>query len=131
MFFAYLIGYNLANDSLYNITNLKDFATQEAYVKAHTAQTMAFMVLGISQLVHAFNVRSTTLSTFKLKKNKYLLLALFISLTLQTLTLLPGLRDIFSIILIKDWRLWLIVIGLSIMPLVIVEMIKLIKRKLQ
>src|SRR5690606_11231096 len=45
--------------------------------KLKHAQTIGFMVLAISQLFHAFNVRSEKHSTFKLRPNKYLIIAFF------------------------------------------------------
>ena len=127
-FAAYFIGYKLADHTLYNITSLQEFETAEAWVKAHTGQTMAFMVLAFSQLFHAFNVRSSKLSIFQLKVNKYLVGAFIICFGLQLLTLLPGVNTIFDIIFIKQWYLWLIIFVLSIMPIIIVEIVKLVSR---
>ncbi|MDY0277414.1 MAG: cation-translocating P-type ATPase [Acholeplasma sp.] len=125
-FGAYYIGYQLADPSYYNVTDFSGFNNIDAYVKAHTGQTMAFMVLAFSQLFHAFNVRSEKISIFKLKVNKYLVGAFIITFSLQLLTVLPGVRNIFDIFFIKQWYLWLIIIGLSIAPVVIVEVVKLI-----
>src|SRR5690554_3635043 len=128
-FVAYYIGYQLADSSLYA-------GQTDAWVKAHTGQTMAFMVLAFSQLFHAFNVRSTRLSIFKLKINKYLVYAFFASFALQMLTLLPGVSNIFDIIFIKQWELWLMIFVLAFLPVIITEIVKLVlnlndKRKLK
>lgn len=109
-FIAYLIGYFLADEI--------------------TAQTMAFMVLSLSQLTHALNVRNETVSIFKLKISKPLLLAFIISLGLQMLVLLPFLRNLFNITSLS-YTNWLIVICLSLMPLFVVEIQKLISNKIK
>ncbi len=90
-------------------------------------ETMAFATLGISQLVHALNVRSTH-SLFKagLLSNRYMIGAFFGSLTLTlSVLLIPGVQDVFSLIPMGK-AAWLAVIGLSLLPLVIVEIYKLI-----
>jgi len=123
-FIAYYIGYTFADSSLYNVVDLQEFNDVDGWTRAHTGQTMAFMVLELSQLFHAFNVRSTKLSIFKLKVNKYLVYAFFGSLSLQVLTLLPGVRNIFDIIFIKQWGLWLAVFLLAFSPVIITETVK-------
>ena len=129
-FIAYYIGYHLADASYYSPTDLQGFNNADAWAKAHTGQTMAFMVLAFSQLFHAFNVRSAKISIFKLPFNKYLVGSLIICFVLQLLTLLPGVSGVFDIIVIKQWYLWFIIAGLSLAPVIIVEISKFIQRKL-
>ena len=129
-FIAYYIGYHLADASYYSPADLQGFNNADAWAKAHTGQTMAFMVLAFSQLFHAFNVRSAKISIFKLPFNKYLVGSLIICFVLQLLTLLPGVSGVFDIIVIKQWYLWFIIAGLSLAPVIIVEISKFIQRKL-
>jgi Ca2+-transporting ATPase len=93
------------------------------------AQTLTFMVLSISQLFHAFNVRSEHFSTFKLQPNRFLIIAFFGCLLLQLSTVVfPVIaNNVFGIDSVLDWNLddWLIVIGLSLTPLIVVELVKL------
>ena len=94
-------------------------------------RTMAFITLTLSQLMHTFNVRSEDESIFKigLFTNKYLLGANLLSILLiAMLIIVPSLREIFKLTLIGTEYL-LEVIGLSLMPIVLVEIKKLIKRK--
>jgi Ca2+-transporting ATPase len=94
-----------------------------------TAQTMAFAVLGLSQLVHVFNIRSNRESIFKVKfsTNKILIAASAVSAILMFIVLeIPYLRRIFSVTTLGPIN-WLIVIGLSLAPLLIVELFKLLK----
>ena len=72
-------------------------------VKVEIGQTMAFMVLAFSELVHVFNIRNNKKSIFKTHpfNNKMLLLAIGASAALMLIILLvPALRHIFSLSLI-------------------------------
>ena len=92
------------------------------------ARTAAFMVLAVSQLFHAFNCRSSTMSLFKIGvfTNRPLLAAAFISLALQVMVEeLPFLRTVFKVEALT-WGEWGIVVLLSSMPFWIMELAKLI-----
>lgn len=107
-FSAYYIGWQIAPAGLEEIT----------------AETMTFMVLALSQLVHAFNVRSQKGSLFKLKHNKFIYYAFIASFILQmAVILLPFGRNIFGLVALSGVH-WLIVLGLSLLPLVFVELYK-------
>ena len=97
--------------------------------KITIAQTMAFSVLAISQLIHVFNIRDNKHTVFNktLVSNKMLILAIFASLALMLVILLvPPLRNIFSLAELSTEHI-LEVIGLSFAPIVIVEIVKLLK----
>ena len=98
-------------------------------VVAMRAQTMAFSVLALSELVHVFNLRSNKESMFKVGwlTNKVLLGAIGISASLMIIVLaIPGLREIFKVATLSIADVG-IVAGLSIAPLIIVEIFKLLK----
>lgn len=101
--------------------------------KLQHAQTIGFMVLAISQLFHAFNVRSEKHSTFKLQPNKFLIYAFIGCLVLQLITVfVPFIaNNIFGVddVLHWQWLDWLVVVGLSVTPLVVVELVKFIQNK--
>ncbi|MGF7399375.1 calcium-transporting P-type ATPase, PMR1-type [Thermoanaerobacterium thermosaccharolyticum] len=88
------------------------------------ARTMAFAVLTFSQLSQAMNARSNK-SIFKvgLLKNKYMVLALAVSIFLQLVVILTPLNAIFDIknINIYDWD---IIVLLSLSPIIIMEIVK-------
>ncbi|MGN0106162.1 MAG: cation-translocating P-type ATPase [Hominilimicola sp.] len=96
--------------------------------------TMAFLVLSISQLLHALNQRSNTESIFSSGngRNPYLLISIVASvLVLMLVLFVPYFRTVFSLSLLsaKEWR---IVILFSVLPLLAVEFSKVlirIKRK--
>ena len=96
-----------------------------------TAITMTFTTLCLSQIVHAMNQHSNTLSFFSKDqpKNKMLFLAMLASvLMLIIIVCVPVLRDFFSIVPLT-LKQWLVVIGLSLMPLVVSEILKLFAPK--
>lgn len=90
---------------------------------------MAFTVLALSELVHVFNVRNNKESIFKtgILNNKLLILAIGVSATLVLAILfIPALRDIFSISVLPAENIFEVII-LVLLPLVIVEILKLFK----
>lgn len=101
---------------------------QQSY---ETAVTMTFITLCLSQIVHAMNQHSNTLSFFSKEqpKNKTLFLAMLAStLILLVIIFVPALSKFFSIAPLNTAQ-WLIVIGLSIVPLLVSEIIKLFAPK--
>ncbi|WP_461206516.1 cation-translocating P-type ATPase [Clostridium sp. DL1XJH146] len=94
------------------------------------AQTMAFMVMSISELVRSLNMRSKTKSIFTigLFTNKFLIYAIGIGIFLQGVVVLtPGLNSLFKVtpLTLSDWAL---VASLSLVPLVANELIKIVRR---
>ena len=95
-----------------------------------TGMTMAFLVLAISQLFHALNQRSNTDSVFARENahNKALYGTMFVSgIILAFIMLNPVLRCFFSLTTLTTLE-WMVTLGLSLLPLVLVEITKLIAR---
>ena len=85
--------------------------------------TMAFATLTLSQLVHAFNVRSEdrSLTECGLLTNPAMNRAFLIGLGLQlAVLLLPPLQGVFRVVPL-NWRQWMAVIGLALAPIPICE----------
>ncbi len=93
-----------------------------------TAQTMAFLVLAMSQLFHAFNMR-TYGSVFRhsLLSNKYMLAAFAGSILILLLTALTPLASVFKLVPLSLTG-WGIAVGLAFSVIPIVEIGKLIGR---
>lgn len=93
--------------------------------------TMAFLTLSIVEIVHSFNMRSRRSSVFSIKThNKVLWGAMALSLTLTTLVIsLEPLRKAFSFTAI-GFKEYMIAMGLAVTILPIMEVVKLIQRKL-
>ena len=103
------------------------FDEERAYI---TGRTMAFAVLSLSQLIHAFNMRSEH-SLFRISPlgNPMLLLAFFIGCLMQigVIMVLP-LAEIFKVCPLNG-KEWLVVAALALAPLPIVELEKLCDRR--
>ena len=93
-------------------------------------QTMAFMVLALSQVVQAFNMRSDK-SLFKIKpfSNKTLNLAALASIAMIALVMFTPVRIAFGLVMLPG-NLLLIGLGLVCVPLIIMEIGKLIGSKI-
>ena len=92
--------------------------------------TMAFITLSLSQIIHALNQHSPDISFFSKKhaRNWYLYGAMLLSLTiLLLLVYVKPIADFLSLQIPTSFE-WLIIILLSLVPLVIVEFYKLIKK---
>ncbi len=110
-----------------NVPVIEGLTEQE--VRVEIGQTMAFVVLALSELVHVFNIRNNKESIFKTKifNNGKLILAILVSAILMfVILLIPGLRTIFSIPVLPMSNILEIVI-LVLLPMVIVEIFKLFK----
>ena len=97
--------------------------------KIEVGQTMAFVTLAFSELVHVFNVRNNKKSVFKtgIFNNMKLIGAVILSAILMLVILLiPGLREIFSIPVLPTENIIELVL-LVLAPLAIVEIFKLFK----
>ena len=95
------------------------------------AQTMAFVVLSVSQLVHSLNMRNDKKSIFQigLFSNKYLIGAIVFGIVLQDFIItIPALANVFSVhsLSLMDWGFVTI---LSLMPLLLNEIVKIFKRR--
>jgi len=90
----------------------------------HSGQTMAFIVLAMSQIVQSYNMR-TQRSLFRVGpfKNKNLNLAALAAFALTALILFTPARIAFGLELLRP-ELYLIAVGLFLVPLVVMEFSK-------
>ena len=87
-------------------------------------QTMAFMILAMSQIVQSYNMRSDR-SLFKIGMfgNKTLNKAALVSLVLVAVVLFTPVRKAFSLVVLPS-GLYLLALGLILVPLVVMELSK-------
>jgi len=104
------------------------FAAAAAYSGA-VATTMAFLTLGLTQLFHVFNVRSSVYSVFmRGRHNKWMYYAFALSVVLQIIVVLvPALNEFFKVVALTGAQ-WLYVCLVSFAIIPISEAIKLFKR---
>ena len=103
---------------------------KNVFGNVRTGGTMAFAVLSLSQLVHAFNMRSEG-SAIKagLFKNKYLVLSFFAGLVLEAGVIsFPPAAAVFGVGALSAAQ-WAVTAALSLAPLVIVEAQKALTNK--
>ena len=88
-------------------------------------RTMAFAVLSLSQLVHAFNMRGEgSLGKLPFCSNKWLLMAFVVGATLQCVVIMmPPLAGIFQVVPLNGEQ-WLLTAALALAPLPLVELEK-------
>ena len=119
---AFIIGLNTKN------VPIIDGKTPEE-VRVMIGQTMAFIVLALSELVHVFNIRNNRKSLFTsgLFSNLILIGAIALSAGLMFVVLLvPALRDLFGIVMLPTENI-IETICLVFAPVVIVELFKLFR----
>lgn len=121
------LGYRIAYEGfMIGILALTAFGIGHKYFdngEIHNiSRTMAFAVLSISQLVHAFNMR-TDKSIFKIHifSNKYLCIAFIIGVAMQAaVIMIPFLAAVFDVTTL-NLQQWGIVAVLSFIPVLFVE----------
>ena len=104
---------------------------EEATGTLSGGQTMAFMVLALSQVIQAYNMRSEhSLFSSNPFSNRKLNLAVLSSVLLMCLLLFTPVGVAFSVIILP-WRLYLIALGLIFAPILFMEISKAITHLLE
>ena len=111
---------------MFAVITLVGFRLGESAMGIEAGQTMAFMILSLSQIVQSFNMRSNH-SLFKIGPftNKKLNGAAALSLLLVLIILFTPLRVAFGLSLLPAY-MYLIALGLITVPLVVMELSKLL-----
>ena len=109
---------------------LGEYVLSDPNMADATANTMAFATLTFCQLFHAFDVRSEDQSIFSIGifTNSAMNKAFLVGMVLQLAVLLvPFLQPIFSVCSLTAVE-WLCVLVLSVLPVLICEIEKVIRR---
>ncbi len=88
-------------------------------------RTMAFVTLGLLELVHSFNLKSDE-SIFRVGvlSNKYLIGAFILGIFLQvSVVVIPSLNNIFKLVSLNETQ-WIYTVIISLMPVIVVEIQK-------
>lgn len=120
-----LWGKILIEGVMIGILNLLAFSIGRVY-SLEVARTMAFVSLGMLELVHSFNIRSDE-SIFRagIFKNRYLIFAFIGGVFLQVVVVaVPSLTEIFKLTNL-NLEQWGYTLGISFMPIVLMEIQKL------
>ena len=119
-----LWGKIIVEGVMIGVLNLLAFSIGRRY-SLDVARTMAFVSLGLLELVHSFNIRSED-SIFKtgIFKNKYLCLAFLGGALLQIIVVIvPSWAEVFKLTNLTT-KQWLCTIIISLMPIILIEMQK-------
>ncbi|MDD5018109.1 MAG: calcium-translocating P-type ATPase, SERCA-type [Eubacteriales bacterium] len=105
------------------------FVSLSLYDDSMVATTMAFLTLGLTQLFHAFNVRSSTRSIAKgLLNNKWMHISFVFSALLQVIVVLVRPMNAFFKVAPLTGVQWLYVVAVAAAVIPVCEIVKLIKR---
>ena len=106
------------------------FSIGNKYYSLEVARTMAFLTIGMTELIHSVNIKSDK-SLFKtgILENKFLIGSLVLGVLAQVIVvLIPTLANIFDVVSLDSVQ-WLITIIISIMPIPIMEVQKMINNR--
>ncbi len=120
-----LWGKIIVEGTMIGVLTLFIFSLGNKLYGLDVARTMAFISLGMIEMIHSFNIRSEE-SIFKvgLFHNKYLVGAFIIGLIMQIgIVFVPLLANVFDLVPLT-YTQWLYVAGVSISPIIIVELQK-------
>ena len=105
--------------------NLVIFSLGTNLYGLEVGRTMAFISLGLLELVHSFNVKSEE-SIFKdsIFENKFLIGSFILGALMQTIiVLIPSLANIFELKPLNNMQ-WFYTIGISLLPIPVIELQK-------
>ena len=106
------------------------FSIGNKYYGVEVGRTMAFISMGLLELVHSFNIKSEK-SIFKvgILENKFLIGSFVLGFFVQTIVVcIPTLANIFNVTNLTEIQ-WLITLGISILPIPIIELQKKINQR--
>ncbi len=119
----------ITEGTMLGILTLVAFSVGNYLYDIDVARTMAFVSLGLLELVHSFNIKSEE-SIFKvgLFENKYLMGAFILGALLQVIVVvIPSIAEVFKLVPLTQIQ-WIYTFGISILPLVIMEIQKVINK---
>ncbi len=101
------------------------FSIGNKYYGLEVARTMAFISIGLLELIHSFNIKSEK-SIFKTNifKNKFMIGSFLLGIIVQLIVaIIPQLAEIFKLVPLNQTQ-WIITLAISILPIPIMELQK-------
>ena len=101
------------------------FSIGNKYYGIEVGRTMAFISMGILELVHSFNIKSEQ-SIFKIGilENKFLIGSFILGIFVQTIiVIIPPLAEVFQLVRLNQVQ-WIITLIIAILPIPIMEIQK-------
>ena len=115
----------MQKEPCFGVLTLVAFSLGNSLYSLEVGRTMAFVSLGVLELVHSFNIKSEE-SIFKvgILENKYLVGAFLLGTFLQiAVVVIKPVADLFNLVPLTAIQ-WLYTLGISILPLIIMEVQK-------
>ena len=101
------------------------FSIGNKYYGLEVARTMAFVSIGLLELIHSFNIKSE-ITKFKTNifENKFLIGSFLLGIVVQLIVaIIPQLAEIFKLVPLNQTQ-WIITLAISILPIPIMELQK-------
>lgn len=120
-----LWGKIIVEGTMIGLLNLLAFSVGLKYYNLEVARTMAFVSMGILELIHCFNVRTNeSIFSKDFFGNKYLWLAFLGGFILQIIVVIvPGFANVFNVVNLNAHQ-WGLTLSISVMPIVLMELQK-------
>ena len=112
------------------LLTLLAFSLGNKYFGVEVGRTMAFVSIGLLELIHSFNIKSEK-SIFKtgIMENKFLIGSFALGILVQTIVvLIPQLAEVFKLVPLTSTQ-WIITLIISILPIPIVEVQKFLDKR--
>ena len=105
---------------------LISFSIGNKYYSLEIGRTMAFITIGMLELIHSFNIKSDkSILEVGIMENKYLIGSFLLGVFVQNIVaIIPTFADIFELHTLNSTQ-WIITIIISFMPIPIMELQKL------
>ena len=111
--------------SMLGVLTLLCFSIGNKLYGLEVARTMAFVSLGMLELVHSFNIKSNeSILEVGILENKYLVGAFMLGTLMQIIVvIIPSLAEMFKLVPLNHTQ-WLYTLSISFLPLIIVQLQK-------
>ena len=109
---------------------LISFSIGNKYYSLEIGRTMAFITIGMLELIHSFNIKSDkSILEVGIMENKYLIGSFLLGVFVQNIVaIIPTFADIFELHTLNSTQ-WIITIIISFMPIPIMELQKLVNKE--
>ena len=114
------------------LLTLLAFSLGNKYFGVEVGRTMAFVSIGLLELIHSFNIKSEkSILKTGIMENKFLIGSFVLGILVQTIVvLIPRLAEIFKLVPLTSAQ-WIITLIISILPIPIIEIQKFFDRKIK
>ena len=109
---------------------LISFSIGNKYYSLEIGRTMAFITIGMLELIHSFNIKSDkSILEVGIMENKYLIGSFLLGVFVQNIVaIIPTFADIFELHTLNSTQ-WIITIIISFMPIPIMELQKWVNKE--